>query len=119
MKLISKTVVKFILEKFEHPVRAKKKEEIKFLFQNQMTFTYKTEERKLKEVFIENISPASDNDKINLLVNYRTSKLNNFIIKNKFWQNTKRKHYVISPPVMIIRRVLHMNGSKSTQKQDQ
>ena len=130
MKLISSTMEKPINEMFESSAQDNNKEEIKIFFQNQITSNYNMDERILKKTINKHVSQASDNDKIGHHVYYPTKKLNNLIIKNKVWQNTNQdlrnyvvyqnfviRQNVISPHILVIRRVLCMKGSKCTLKQ--
>ena len=71
--------------------------EIIFYFKNQMTSLYKQEERRIKEIITNNLKGKND-EKIKLLVYYKSKKVRDLFIKNNI-HNTpheKKSHVVYS-----------------------
>jgi len=83
MHLIDSTVQKFLSSKVLDERKDPPGSNIDFYFRNQMTSSYKTEEKRLRKIIEDNVAAAHQDDKVSLIIYYKNRKLKNLLIKNK------------------------------------
>ena len=62
---------------------------IPLFFRNQMSSQYKQEEKSIRKIIQDHISPSENNSLIKLQIFYKNKKLRNLFIKNNPYQPTK------------------------------
>ena len=70
---------------------------IALYFQGQMCKNYKVEEKHLNSIISKNVKPSNDNDKLKLVIYYKTRKLKELFIKNKptTSKSIANRHHVV------------------------
>jgi len=99
MNFIEENVKKFLESKFSHREAGNDTDnKINLYYCNQMTSSYKMEEKRLRKIVEDNITPAHDRDQLSLIIFYRNKKLRNLLISNKPKStsgNISDRHHVV------------------------
>ena len=84
-------------KKLDQPATTADPDSISFFFENQMTQNYKTEEKKLQELFTKHVVPVADSVGVKLLIYYKQKKLSSLFIRNKECRANEKcnRHHVV------------------------
>ena len=83
INIIDRTLKEFLDKMVTNQQPSPTSNKIKLYFQGQMCKNYKVEEKQLKYIINKNVKPTSDDNKLELVVYYKTRKLKELFIKNK------------------------------------
>ena len=102
--IFDKTVEKFLNDKYSQNENLDKKKTINLFYENQMTENYKLDEKVLKDIFRNKIKCINSNEKIHLLIYYKSKKVSNLLMRNnlnyeKSEMNRSHMVYKINCPV--------------------
>ena len=96
-RVIDREVEKFIGKHIDQPLVQQDTNDISFFFENQMSATYKADEKKLKELFESHVLPVSESDRVKLFIYYKQRKLHNMFIRNNEHRESEleNRHHVV------------------------
>ena len=98
MCLIDETVRSFLSSRIGGNGAVCDKQPINFYFKNQMSATYKQDEKQLMDIFHKHVSPSDPSNEVKLTIYYKSKKLSNLFIKNNVHSNpreTANRHHVV------------------------
>ena len=81
--IIDKTLKQFLNKKVPNKQPSPSSSYLTLYFQGQMCKNYKVEEKQLSSIIDKNVKPTNEDDKLKLIVYYKTRKLRELFIRNK------------------------------------
>ena len=97
MKIIDTIIKSFMNKKTrENNQTTENYQTIELYYRNQMTSSYKQEEKRLNKIITDHLQPTSENTKIDLKIYYKSQKLQLLLIKNNsFTTDPKKRSRVV------------------------
>ena len=99
ISIIDKTLKQFLEKRVTNEQPSPTSSHITLYFQGQMCRNYKVEEKQLSSTINKNVKPTNEDDKLKLVVYYRTRKLRELFIRNKPAasknKNIASRHHVV------------------------
>ena len=89
-RMVDSEVNKFLSEYFENPNCTNSnnnKNNVKLFYCNQMNKAYKTDERIIKSIILNNVKCRNPEDRLNLIISYKNKKISNPFMKNNLTQD--------------------------------
>ena len=95
--IIDKTLKQFLNKKVPNKQPSPSSSNLTLYFQGQMCKNYKVEEKQLSTLIDKNVKPTNEDDKLKLIVYYKTRKLRELFIRNKpiSSKSIANRHHVV------------------------